>query len=295
MNDTRITNMIRPAPEGGRLRVLRYRDVRDIHPRLHEGAWSDVVETLSRHTFTPCAPCPGKDCTHKFGEALSFVEFFPGRPRGGASVHRIYVLTFDVDHGDGERVKRSLATMRAAGLDLVCSSTHSHTPDRPRVRKAIRLSRPISVTEHARLWPFVDQRFDVGADPQAKDAARLFFLPTAPAGTRPFVFVNVGSPLDVDAMLAEAPPLPSTPSRPRLTGAEWIGLLDQLGEGNRDSGLTRLAGTLFRELSEPRLAELLLHAANARFCRPPLDDHQVAKIAGSIARREARSFSGGQP
>lgn len=81
---------------------------------------------------------------------------------------------------------------------------------------------------------------------------------------------------------------PRASERAPLKGAEWAALVESsLCEGNRDAGLARIAGAYFRDLP-PRLAEISLHAMNRSFCRPPLSDAQVTKIANSIARREIR-------
>jgi hypothetical protein len=75
----------------------------------------------------------------------------------------------------------------------------------------------------------------------------------------------------------------------RRSGSEWASLFSNLGEGNRDIGLTTLAGILFREL-DPMLAYQLLHVTNEARCKPPLSSEQVDKIASSIGGREARKL-----
>lgn len=95
-------------------------------------------------------------------------------------------------------------------------------------------------------------------------------------------------------MLADAPewllelvaPRQAGPANKRRSGSEWAALLSGLIEGNRDVGLTTLAGILFRELPA-ELAYQVLHGINDARCRPPLSSEQVDKIANSIAGREA--------
>lgn len=304
MNTSTDTDAAAETPEGGRSQrtiiLTRYPSETSSRPSAKaRGTFPDVVEMLSTHQLTICtaANCAGKDCPHKRGRAFSFAELHRGTTRASVNVLRVWVAVFDLDDLTVEEARALVRRLKASGYAGVLSSTHSHRPGAPKLRLGLELSRPATAAEWPVLWAALNMALELKADPQARDASRLYFEPTCPSDVKPFAWSQAGAPVDVDAVIAAAPPLPSTSSRPRLTGAEWIALLDQLGEGNRDSGLTRLAGVLFRELAEPRLAELLLHAANARFCKPPLADDQVAKIASSIARREARSFSvaGGQP
>jgi hypothetical protein len=60
-----------------------------------------------------------------------------------------------------------------------------------------------------------------------------------------------------------------------------------LPEGQRNDGLTRLAGSMRRKGSTPDQIETELHAANMRRCNPPLDDVEVRKIAESVGRYPA--------
>jgi hypothetical protein len=57
-----------------------------------------------------------------------------------------------------------------------------------------------------------------------------------------------------------------------------------LYDGLRNDGLTRLAGALRRKGATRDEIEAELLLANDRRCRPPLPDHDVRKIAGSVAR-----------
>lgn len=57
-------------------------------------------------------------------------------------------------------------------------------------------------------------------------------------------------------------------------------------DGQRNGTLTRLAGTMRRSgMSESEILAAL-RQANAGRCKPPLDDHEVMVIAGSVARYE---------
>lgn len=57
-------------------------------------------------------------------------------------------------------------------------TTHGHTPDAPRWRVVVPVDRPMSAAEHRATWECLAAMFP-GADPAAKDASRLNYLPGA--------------------------------------------------------------------------------------------------------------------
>lgn len=61
---------------------------------------------------------------------------------------------------------------------------------------------------------------------------------------------------------------------------------DTLTEGQRNVGLTSLAGRLRNLGMEAEQLEMWLRQANERLCRPPLPEAEVRTIAASIAQRE---------
>ena len=78
---------------------------------------------------------------------------------------------------------------------------------------------------------------------------------------------------------------PSTPdTEPHSASVE---VSETIPEGDRDTALTSLAGTLRRRgLTSDEIADSL-RGVNARRCRPPVDDGDIQRIAGSVARYEA--------
>src|SRR5262249_2352950 len=65
----------------------------------------------------------------------------------------------------------------------------------------------------------------------------------------------------------------------------------RLPQGQRNSGLTRLAGVLRRwGLDEEEIREVL-QSYNAKCCEPPLPDREVEKIARSVAKYEAGTLA----
>lgn len=207
---------------------------------------------------------------------------FRGNRRGLESQIHVTAAAFDVEGTGNDAVLETERRLHTAGVRYVLTSTFNHTPEAPRFRLVMPLSRPATPPEWTRLWPVLVERFAIAADPNAKDPSRFWFRSIVRPSCTPVARSAPGLALGVDELLKLAAP---TPKRPVTTGADWLDLVGSLGEGNRDAGLTKIAGAYFRALPA-RLAEVSLHAVNRSFCRPPLSDDQVIKIASSIARRE---------
>lgn len=258
------------------IRLARYKSPTDNRPIYFEGTFRDAIDQYSRH----------QRANFKGGSAHNFAELRPGSTRATRHVQWLHAGLFDIDHEQWALFREAQARIVAAGLSAVASSTFSHQPNAPRLRLLIQLSRPVTAAEWSRLWSAVNQKFALHADEKSRDAAHLFFDPSAPEGAETFVWVNEGNPLSVDALLKDAPAAEYAPAR---TGIEWHNLIEDIPSGERDSTLTSLAGRLFGSDLQPELAYSLLHTANEARCKPPLPRAQVDKIASSIAARERRN------
>lgn len=73
--------------------------------------------------------------------------------------------------------------------------------------------------------------------------------------------------------------------RPGHALAHWRRLVKEgIQEGERNNSIASLAGHLFRHGIDPKVALDLLLCWNARRCRPPLSDDEVARTVDSIWR-----------
>jgi hypothetical protein len=86
------------------------------------------------------------------------------------------------------------------------------------------------------------------------------------------------NPVAAPAWLLERLTVPAP--RPAAGGDGW----EKWGEGERNAGLTSLAGSMRRRgMSQSAIAAALLEE-NRKRCEPPLRDGEVRRIAGSVAR-----------
>jgi KaiC/GvpD/RAD55 family RecA-like ATPase len=205
--------------------------------------------------------------------------------RAKENVCEVTALVLDVDRGD-----RGLLCDLGdvwCGTPCVIHSTRRHTPEAPRGRVVLALSRPVSVEEHAELWAWAAARchdFGIQLDDNPKDCSRFWFLPGTRDGSPHFVDELRGVPLDVDRIVAECRERRGDAAKPPPANPAHI---DCILPGARNAKLTAFAGTMRRHgLGEAGIAAAL-EAVNGAVCSEPLPKSEVARIARSIARYPA--------
>lgn len=99
-------------------------------------------------------------------------------------------------------------------------STVSHTPEAPRSRVVLPLSRPVNEPEYRQLWAWASS-LAPGADGAACDPSRLWYVPAVIAGCEYRFEVLSGEPIPVDYMLSALASLPQiqTSRSPSSEGA----------------------------------------------------------------------------
>lgn len=122
------------------------------------------------------------------------------------NVEKVSGLVFDVDEGDVPPA-REVAKQIAAYRGIVHTSS-SHTPEAPRLRVLILLSRPVDVDEHRRLWRWCYLNLPCAPNIArgSKDAARQCYFPVSSPSFE--VHELTGEPLDVDRVLELEPDVP---------------------------------------------------------------------------------------
>ncbi|MGO9838659.1 MAG: hypothetical protein ACLP1X_31150, partial [Polyangiaceae bacterium] len=153
----------------------------------------------------------------------SFVETFVARPemalkkesvagfaltsfrdnrRALSNVEFVFALMFDLDEDDVSIEQAARLWRRTRG---VIYTTYSSTPDHPKLRIIIALSRPVSPEEHGRLWCWAAKRFaraKIVLDESTRDASRLWYVPSHRLGGA-YEWVELrGRTLAVDRVLS---------------------------------------------------------------------------------------------
>jgi predicted P-loop ATPase len=218
------------------MRLAFYKDHKDKQPACVDATWDELAQALLSVTLTECAPCVGKDCPAKYGEAWSPVDI--SGTRANEHVQAVTVAVFDLDHLDDAMLLD--VAQKIEGLEYVFHSTHTEhcyrlvmplsrdaRPDEWRtfLRAAVTamelpIATPCATCKAARAKgkkPDPNACEDRahcmrGVDPACKDLSRLYFLPTCPCTREPLAERGTGVALDVDAILslaqgAVAPPV----------------------------------------------------------------------------------------
>ena len=115
------------------------------------------------------------------------------------------LLCYDIDAQP--RAEIDAAWARWAQCDAAVYSTWKHTPESPRIRLLVRLSRPIanaSGDDYPNLYHAVAHLLGIKFDPSTKDRARFFFGPQHKPGAEAdcWRFRFTGDALPVDEILA---------------------------------------------------------------------------------------------
>lgn len=142
----------------------------------------------------------GKDEQGRIKDVGGFVGgHLSGGVRKRGSVTLRSVLTLDIDNkasGAWEAFKSKY------DCEAVVYSTHKHTPDRPRLRLVIPLSRDVTPEEYEPIGRRVaDQTGMEMFDPTTYETCRLMYWPSASRGAEFFYDRQHGSWLDPDAVL----------------------------------------------------------------------------------------------
>jgi len=94
---------------------------------------------------------------------------------------------------------------RFGDWDYICYSTASSTVDHPKFRLVLRLSGQIEQSRIRHFWYALNSELEDIGDKQTKDLARMYYTPATYSGANNFFYVNSGSTVDIDYLLARWP------------------------------------------------------------------------------------------
>lgn len=145
----------------------------------------------------------------------------PNETRSNVGIDYMTALVLDYDSG----VPLEEIETAWAGYEYVIYTTAGHTPEFPRCRVIVRLSRHISVDEHRAFWRWLDSLADtcpgmVPTNLDARAASQPFHLATHIKGRKHYSNHHRGPRLDVDAILKAFPPGPGPMEAPNPLDVE---------------------------------------------------------------------------
>jgi len=156
---------------------------------------------------------------------ISPAEIFEGQTRANCNVKGIHFLLFDIDKVAPEVVEQITDNLIKLGVAFRLYSTWSHAENlelhgTASFRVMIPITRIIQNAEWLKAMPLLVRKLLLGNfDKKTKDSSRMYFLPSAPAGTKPEHLINFyveGNPFDVDSLQIETSPIIQMPDRSLL-------------------------------------------------------------------------------
>ena len=215
---------------------------------------------------------------------FSAAVYREGASRGNEGVEAITAVVLDFDHLTSEATEEVLTAAKRWAHVAYTSFRHMlDGEDDCCFRVLLFVSRRVLPEEYERVWGFADAELGRLADRDARDLARIWFLPSCPPERADLARMTWGDGelLDVDAILENSPSPAAPPPGPAASSTP---LPEAVDEGSRNAHLLGLAGSMRRKgLGEDAIRAALLEE-NQRRCRPPLPQQEVVGIARSVAR-----------
>jgi len=244
---------------------------------------------------------------------------YRGNHRTLANVERVFAVGLDLDHDVPPW--EDVVHLFANSTSLV-HSTWSSTPENPRARVFLLLSRPVSAEEYRRVYSAVVGRAEglgLVVDRAASDPSRFWFLPSIPdslealndelerknipaAASLP-KFVHAlgltGRPVNVDWALATVPEQapPVAPPLPRSDddhgdvverARRWLSVRDPAIEGSGgDKHTFETAVCIVRGFDLDRETSFSLLAEWNRGCKPPWSERDLRRKIETAERSNA--------
>jgi len=170
----------------------------DNKPKPRSKPWKDLVTDLTRHRETTVDknhPDRGRIDI----PLLSMVTYKPNTLRAKHNILTVNAAVLDIDtisHEEWHQIEDSLRSQRVSSFWY---TTFSHTPEYPKLRLGLELSRSVTGQDWTRIFPILQKTFN--ADPNARDTSRMFFGPYIPPGAPCFSGYVEGEPLQVESLL----------------------------------------------------------------------------------------------
>ncbi len=173
--------------------ITWFRSLTDTTALCKDTAWSELFSDFSKpQPFT--------------GRGWSPAEFHPPE-RKLENVERVHALVLDYD--GNVSIDEMLTAL--AGYECLVHTTRSHTPESPRFRVVLPLSRSVTPKEYESLWAGAAERWS-GLDKSTKDPSRFWYVPGTD-NDHFLAFTLQGEKLNPDALRATTPPAPLPPVR----------------------------------------------------------------------------------
>jgi predicted P-loop ATPase len=179
--------------------------------RNREVTWVQFVDSLRTPRRTPETMRQYRAMTKDERDTLKempggFVGgYLSGARRLVTNVRERSLITLDADYASPKDWQSFICLHD--DLAVVCYPTHSSTPEKPRLRWVLPVSRPMTPEEYPAVARMVASWIGIETiDPSTYDLNRLFYYPGVPDDAPYELKEQRGDPVDVDAVLASYGP-----------------------------------------------------------------------------------------
>jgi predicted P-loop ATPase len=192
-------------------------------PSIHSAGWTPqepiTWQNLSME-FASHSLRASKD-----GELWAPVSVSATATRKNEDVFEVYALVLDFD--SGVTPEEALDPIRFLGLAWIGHSSHSHSPDKPKFRIIVPLSRPVPRDNWRIIWTWASANIGIGADPACKNTNRVYYTPSCPPEKSEHIWSESedGRALDVDWVMDQISQNEEAP-RPRAPRPAGLGVGD---------------------------------------------------------------------
>ena len=168
--------------------------------------WEDLLQRLKSCKKTPESVADYKQMTRaqkgKVKDIGGFVGgTIDGGHRKGDAITARSLVTLDIDYGQADTL--AIVADVLYGTAWCLYSTHSHTPESPRYRLIIPLSREVTPDEYIPIARRLADDIDIDIfDSSTYEPSRLMYWPSCPRDGEYIYEVGAGEPADADKILA---------------------------------------------------------------------------------------------
>lgn len=198
--------------------------------------------------------------------------------RANQNVLEVSLLVFDIDHNtEFGTIVRQLDYL---GSRYLIHSTHSHLrttesnpKGEPRYRVVLPLYDPISAELYPILWRHLKMTSELAIDEAAKDASRMYYLPSIVSQEAPFDFYENGDqPLNWKQLSGTSIRSKGGPTTNSFTELE-------IPQSRRNSELFKKAKQLYQMGLEQNEVFPALQSINTSRCKPSLTPDEIERTA----------------
>ncbi|PCF55057.1 hypothetical protein B5C01_06575 [Staphylococcus delphini] len=274
-----------------KIKIQHYNNLSaDSFEKEYHFSWSDFLNWLSVKRVDP---------NNKYARGLMLCgEVKTGendnviKRRNNGNVVNRNMLVIDYDDLDSSIDFIQLIYDCIGKLSYCIYSTYNHTPEKPRYRLVIPLSKPLDSKYYKDAIALFGEHIGLKYDESSKVASQVQALPVVKNKGSELIFkVNDASIFDTDELLKNVDIQKdkggtASPFRKR-DPSHWQSIAMGVGAGERNIVLTQIIGYLLRRYVDPSLVYGLAYGW-AKQCTPPIADKEITKTFKSIYIKHTR-------